>query len=51
MKKTYTKPKLDILIDVPEIPDSQDGNNSGIGGDIIIGGNDSEIIGDGDNDI
>ena len=51
MKKTYIKPKLDILIDVPNLPGQQDGVNQGNGDDIIIGGNDSEIVGGDDNGI
>lgn len=49
MKNTYIKPKLDIVIEIPVIPDVQDGVTTD-DGNINIGGKDSEVIGDGDND-
>ena len=45
MKETYSKPKLDIIIEIPVGPGAQDDENPN-NGDIIIGG--SNTAGDDD---
>ena len=47
MKETYSKPKLDIIIEIPVGPDVQDDENPN-NGDIIIGGSNNAGVGDGD---
>jgi hypothetical protein len=46
MKETYTKPKLDIIIDIPNIPGMQGGDNGGNNDDIVIGGSTGDDDGD-----
>lgn len=41
MKETYSKPKLDIIIEIPVGPGAQDDENPN-NGDIIIGGSNTE---------
>lgn len=48
MKETYIKPKLDIIIDIPNYPGQQNDNDVQ-NGDIIVGA--GSITGDNDNDI